>query len=183
MAAEPEALKRNTFEDVFRYIDLNPIAPNTCWLWIGAVSVNGIPYLQVGGKKWIAYRVVYWLTHPEWDIQNSKEKIRHQCLDTEGRDVDNPLCCNPEHMTTGTHEQNMLDMVLKGRSGLTKDAIRDILMFREKMPDLTHGQIADRIAATHGVAVSRQAIGDLLRGARHKQLRDALEAEVPNALK
>lgn len=170
-------MKRNIFEDVFRYIDLNPQPPSLCWLWTGDVSANGIPYFQVGGKKWIAYRVVYWLTHPEWDILNSKEKIRHQCKDTDGRDVDNPLCCNPMHMLPGTHEENMLDMVLKGRSGLTKDAIRDILFMREKFPDLTHGQIADRIAAMHSINVSRQAVGDLLRGARHKQLRDALDGE------
>lgn len=170
-------MKRNTFEDVFRYIDMDPVPPSTCWLWRGDVSSNGIPYFQVGGRKWIAYRLTYWLTHPNWDILNQREKIRHQCKDMHGRDVDNPLCCNPDHALPGTHEENMLDMMLKGRSGLTKECIRDILRIQEQFPDLTQKQIAARVGHTHGIAISRQTVSDLLRGARHKQLKDALDEE------
>jgi len=38
---------------------------------------------------------------------------------------DNPLCCNPSHLSEGTQSDNMADMVRKGRSlKLAKETIR-----------------------------------------------------------
>lgn len=167
--------RRNLPTDVFQYIKIGE--SHECWPWIGGTNGKGIPYFTVDGKKIIAYRLVYKLMHPEWDIDNSREVLRHQCKDEQDRDVDNPLCCNPKHVIPGTHVENMLDMVLKGRSGLTKDILRDILMMNKEHPDMTHMQIATRMTFKHKTNVSRQAVTDLLNGNRHRELRNLIDEE------
>ena len=167
--------RRNLPTDVFKYIKLGE--SHECWPWTGGTNSKGIPYFTVDGRKIIAYRLVYKLTHPEWDIDNPREVLRHQCKDERGRDVDNPLCCNPSHVIPGTHEENMLDMVLKGRSGLTKDILRDILHMNREHPDMTHMQIATRMTFKHKTNVSRQAVTDLLNGNRHRELRNLIDEE------
>lgn len=167
--------RRNHPHDIFKYIDLR--GPDECWPWKGSVSSKGIPYFSLDGKKVIAYRLVYMLTHPEWDMENSREVLRHQCKDAEGRAIDNPLCCNPSHVIPGTHLENMLDMVLRSRSGLTKAMVYDILNISQEHPDMTHSQIASRVSYKHQANCSRQAVTDILNGNRHRELKNALDAE------
>lgn len=72
----------------------------------------------------------------------------------------------------------MIDMMVKGRSGLTKDAIRDILDLHKEYGDtLTHGQIADRIEYKHKVKCSRQAVTDILSGRRRAVVQAAIREE------
>lgn len=168
--------RTNRREDVFKYINMKPVFPSTCWLWTASVSDKGIPYFAVGGKKYVAYRLVYWLMHPEWDISNKREFILHTCVDAHGKAVDNPLCCNPNHMRPGTHEQNMIDMMLRGRKGLTEDALRAVLDTADQFPEFTHSQIAARVSHLHRIPVARQTVTDILSGRRRKVLRDAIDA-------
>ena len=39
--------------------------------------------------------------------------------------ADTPLCVNPAHLTTGTHRENSLDKIAKGRAKKTYSHIRD----------------------------------------------------------
>lgn len=167
--------RRNLPTDVFKFIDIK--GPDECWLWKSGTNKDGIPYFTLDGKKWIAYRLVYSLVNPAWDHSNPREVLRHQCKDEAGRAIDNPLCCNPKHVIPGTHLENMLDMASRGRSGLTKDMIYAIIQIRREMPELTHKQIADRIAYKFQTAVSRQAITDLLGGNRHRELRNLIDEQ------
>src|SRR5262245_17855903 len=136
--------RRNQPHDVFKYIDMKPVAPATCWLWKGSVNDKGLAYFQVNGRKYSAPRLVYWLTHPQWDIDNRREFILHTCIDELGRNVDNRICCNPAHMRTGTNDDNMQDMMLRARKGLPLEAISAIMEIVEKFPEFTHSQIAAR---------------------------------------
>jgi len=167
--------RRNSPTDVFKHLNMNPEPPLLCWLWTSGVNGKNLPYFSLAGKRVLAYRVVYKIMNPEWDIDNSREVMRHMCTDMNGVHVDNPLCCNPLHLMPGTHEQNMLDMVLRGRSGLTMAALRDIINLHKQFPELTQKQIADRVSFKHEINVSRQAVTDLLRGARHKALKDEMD--------
>ena len=173
--------RRNKPNDVFKWIDLNPIPPSTCWLWKGSVSDKGIGYFQIGGKKIISYRLVYWIMNPNWDINNSREVIRHGCTDTHGNPVDNPLCCRPDHLTPGTHEENMMDMMLRGRRGLTKDAVRDILDLgseeKKKEMGLTHDEIARLVGTKHSIEIARTTVTDILSGRRRLVMKNELDKE------
>src|SRR5215468_8453579 len=162
--------RTNRREDVFKYIDMKPVYPSTCWLWTASVNSKGLAYFVVDKKRYSAPRLVYWLTHPEWDIDNTRELILHTCVDAEGRHVDNRTCCNPAHMRPGTSEENMIDMMLRARKGLTIDAIRGILDTVEKFPEFTHSQIAARVSHLCSIPVARQTVTDILNRRRRRVL-------------
>jgi hypothetical protein len=87
--------------------------PNSgCWLWLGYIAVSRSPhYLSYGrlgwnGRSYPAHRLS-WLAH-RGPIPGGMV-VMHKC--------DNPGCVNPEHLKLGTHQENMADMVNKGRQG------------------------------------------------------------------
>lgn len=166
----------NNKTDVFRHIDMNPVHPCTCWLWTASTSDKGIPYFAVKGRKFVAYRLVYWLMHPEFDYFNKRYVIRHMCTDADGKHVDNPLCCNPAHLQAGTHDENMRDMMERGRKGLTREVLEEIVSVAQRAPDLTHSQIAKRVGDLHKINIARTTVTDILNGRRRKVLRDIIDA-------
>lgn len=76
-----------------------------CIVWIGAVKNNGYGNFYLCGK-WINAHKAAWL-FKNGEIPNGL-MIRHIC--------DNRLCVNTNHMVLGTHQDNMNDMVQRGRS-------------------------------------------------------------------
>lgn len=68
-------------------------------------STNRLGYGTVAylGKSWLAHRAVYHLKHGVVPAL-----LRHTC--------DNPTCVNPAHLIPGTPQDNMNDMVERGRS-------------------------------------------------------------------
>jgi hypothetical protein len=168
---------KNKIEDVFKYIDMSG-GPDACWPWLGSINRKGLPYFTVDGRKVIAYRIVKFLAHGGFNLYDERIIPLHQCKDNSGQAIDNPLCCNPAHTALGTHEDNMIDMMLKGRSGLTKDAIHDILRLHDEHGDaLTHGQIGKRIEYKHKVRCARQTVTDILNGRRRAMLQQRIRDE------
>lgn len=82
-----------------------------CWPWIGGFfqSIRGFaPYgrfMVTGQDGRRAHRFAYELTHGK--IRKGAV-IRHTC--------DNPSCCNPRHLLSGTSSDNVLDRVERGRT-------------------------------------------------------------------
>ena len=77
---------------------------NECWEWQSRVIPEGYGQISMGKTNKYAHRVAYELTHGE--IPNGK-CVRHTC--------DNRACVNPKHLLLGTHQDNMDDMVIRGR--------------------------------------------------------------------
>jgi hypothetical protein len=67
--------------------------------------VNGYPHLTKNGKRKSVHRLIYEECFGE--IPDGLV-IRHKC--------DNRLCMNPEHLETGTHQDNFNDMIERGRN-------------------------------------------------------------------
>lgn len=83
-----------------------------CWLWKGGCSKRGRPMMRitsgVGGQEYVH----------RWSYKRFVGPIPdglyvlHKC--------DNPLCVRPSHLFTGTQDDNMKDMVGKGRQNKPK---------------------------------------------------------------
>jgi hypothetical protein len=81
---------------------------DSCWLWTGA-------RLKIKGQKWhgvLRRNKQYWLTHRySWTMFNGEIPtdmfVLHRC--------DVPNCVNPDHLFLGTQDDNIKDMMNKGR--------------------------------------------------------------------
>lgn len=75
-----------------------------CWLWTGAIDPNGYGAVK-NTKKRNTHRVAYELVHGPIDRHLV---IMHSC--------DVRLCCNPDHLSTGSRLQNVYDAMAKNRN-------------------------------------------------------------------
>ncbi|OHE77463.1 MAG: hypothetical protein A3F67_02550 [Verrucomicrobia bacterium RIFCSPHIGHO2_12_FULL_41_10] len=74
-----------------------------CWEWQGSLR-KGYGWMSVKRHAMSAHRFSY--SHFVGEIPDELF-VCHVC--------DNRRCCNPKHLFIGTHEDNMKDMVIKGR--------------------------------------------------------------------
>jgi hypothetical protein len=125
-----------------------------CWIWTAANN-GRYGVLYAWGRMRYAHRVSY--REFKGEIPAGHE-IRHHC--------DSPLCVNPDHLTTGTHRQNVDDAVRRDRTSngdrcptakLTRAQVERI---RERNP-LTEVDIA---ATCKEYGVTRRTIYRAIRG-------------------
>lgn len=80
--------------------------PNSgCWLWSGAPGSGGYGVVKYDGRNQKAHRVS-WALHTG-AMPPRDRKVCHRC--------DTPACVNPGHLWLGTQQDNIADMVAKGR--------------------------------------------------------------------
>jgi hypothetical protein len=77
--------------------------PNGCWEWTGGKYQFGYGAIRVGKKQKSAHRVSAELAGMSID----EKYVCHRC--------DNPSCVNPLHLFVGTANDNVQDMLVKGR--------------------------------------------------------------------
>ena len=82
---------------------------NGCWEWQGAATKQGYGRVKLSRKLYTPHRVVAWAMGiaPAMGDPSRKTCVMHSC--------DNPKCCNPEHLSFGSHSENMIDCARKGR--------------------------------------------------------------------
>lgn len=94
-----------------------------CWPWMGRRSDHGYGQFATSDKQYRAHRFAL---ESSGVIVPSEAIVMHSC--------DNPPCCNPAHLSVGTHAQNNADMMAKGRwkhpRGSSKLAPSDVLAIR-----------------------------------------------------
>lgn len=79
---------------------------NGCWLWNGTMTSEGYGYFYYpkAPRRCLAHRFSYFLAEGSMPAAN----VLHRC--------DTPRCVRPDHLFLGTHQDNMADMVAKGRA-------------------------------------------------------------------
>lgn len=83
---------------------VNKAGPNGCWEWTGALQRDGYAHFGINSKTTSSHRYAYeQLVGP---IPEGMDLL-HSC--------DNRKCVNPAHLRPGTHDENMVDCVAKGR--------------------------------------------------------------------
>lgn len=113
-----------------------------CWLWIGAKNRAGYGHLIRAGRTVSAHRYVWeYINGP---LSDSTVFVCHRC--------DVPSCVNPAHLFLGTRNDNMADMVAKGRWGKPRNIKRGESHHMVKVPDNVVAQIRDHYQA--GVTVA-----------------------------
>lgn len=115
---------------------------NDCWVWRNAKNPLIHVTISQNKKHLSAHRVAYELSKGEIP---KGQFVCHSC--------DNPICCNPRHLWTGSHQDNMTDMSVKGRAGRKPVVTLDqYLSVRDQInnPNVIMADIAENL----GVAIS-----------------------------
>ena len=81
--------------------------PAGCIEWVGTQQKRGYGKFGVSGRQLIPSRVAYFLAT---GIDPFPLLVLHSC--------DNPICVNPEHLSTGTTQDNSNDRQIRGRSSV-----------------------------------------------------------------
>ncbi len=105
--------------------------PDDCWLWTGLIDKrpnNRYGRFHLSKREVRAHRVA-------WVLENGQIPKGLQVLHNCPGGNDRPECCNPRHLWLGTNDENMADMVAKGRqvrgerqhsAKLDEDKVREI---------------------------------------------------------
>lgn len=129
----------NNNESFYKKVVIN--LETNCWDWNGSHYKQKPGFLAYGtfcieGKKHLAHRYSYSLLKGEIPEGLC---VLHQC--------DNPKCVNPDHLFLGTHMDNTIDKMSKGRqpkgdnhgrSKLTETQVEEI-----KLSNLTQLELAN----------------------------------------
>jgi hypothetical protein len=136
-------------------------SPDGCWYWTGHINENRRAKIGIAGVSKYVSRVIYELV--KGPIPD-KLLVCHTC--------DNPVCINPDHLFLGTHSDNSIDMVKKGRcraafgtkSGKSKLTDIQVLEMRSLKGKMTLEELGERFGVTG------ENVWSILRGDTWKHL-------------
>ena len=140
-------------------IDFNS-HPRGCWIWTGAKCPAGYGFIKrKDGAQLKAHRVSYEFTFGP--IANGMF-VCHRC--------DNPSCVRPSHLFMGSAQDNMTDMVAKGRAARNCGERNGSAKLTRSQVEMIRGRndSHERLAARF--SVSATAIGLIKRRQRWAHL-------------
>lgn len=177
-------MRPNTTADFWKRVRKDgPVPPHRpelgpCWPWTGAIQLKGGPYgrFSIGDGTQAAHRYAYEQVN---GTVPPGLQVLHRC--------DNPPCCNngedspyPSHLFAGTHQDNMDDRDVKGRTprgervGLAKLTESDVRIIRAECANGSRGTAA--ILATR-LGVSDAVISAVVRGKTWRHVKQPIVPE------
>jgi len=133
-----------------------------CILWPGSLNALGYGTLQMDSETWLAHRAAYYVRYGEVPAL-----LRHTC--------DTPNCINPTHLIAGSSQDNMDDMVQRGRqckgdARATKLTSKDVAYIRAHHTLGTNRwQTGNTTALAERFNVCREFILDIARGSKWRE--------------
>lgn len=135
-----------------------------CWEWQAGKTAAGYGEFMFQRKMYYAHRAAWILSCG--DIPDGK-CVRHKC--------DNPACCRPDHLELGTQNDNVQDMMSRGRgrkavgnqnarSKLNPTKVRQVRRMRRQ------GKTLKQIAEAMGV--NDKTIHAIVTGKTWKHVKD-----------
>ncbi len=126
---------------------LDQSSVESCWEWRGEIT-NGYGRVKLSGRAYWAHRFAYWQS--KGSIPRGLV-VMHSC--------DNRRCCNPNHMSLGTHTENATDRELRGRGNQARGArVAGAKLNDEKIQVIRRrgasGESAVQLAAIFGVSAN-----------------------------
>lgn len=126
-----------------------------CWIWPNNIFNNGYGAIGIiinGVRKWKpVHRVAFEVFKSP--IQE-RMFVLHKC--------DNKRCVNPEHLHLGTQQDNMNDMVQRGRS-LKGEINPQAILTKEQAIEVKYGNTPTRVL-TKKFGVHRDTIRSIRKG-------------------
>lgn len=129
---------------------------DACWLWRGALSDGG--YGRYGEHQ-RAHRVAYELYRgpiPEGFFVCHTCDVRH--------------CVNPAHLFLGTAQDNIADMVAKGRSRGPRGELQGRCRLTESDVRAIYAASGNYVDIGHGYGISAEHVGNIKRRKRWAHL-------------
>lgn len=115
-AGKKHAITESDLARLLKYVKVDE--KTGCWIWQGAKLPRGYGRLGVGGRAgWMdyAHRIM-------WVIANGTlprgMEVMHQCPHG-----DNTSCCNPDHLTIGSHDEHVADRFRKMQIRLSRKGL------------------------------------------------------------
>lgn len=119
-----------------------------CWRWTGGCDEFGYGSLNRGGQKGrTAHRTSYELNV---GAIPTGLVVRHKC--------DTPSCVRPDHLETGTHQDNSDDQVARGRQRAPKGEESPRAKLSEKQVVAIHGDPRSQRAIADDYGISQSAV-------------------------
>jgi hypothetical protein len=142
--------QRHFRDRVLSKVDMSG-GPTACWRWMGAKDSKGYGRAKHKGRVVKSHRVVYEFL--QGVVLDERDLLLHHCAPN----ADNPACCNPAHLRTGTLQENCRDAVRKGqvRQGERHHASKfTIVQVMEARDAYRCGAKATDLAARYKTSVS-----------------------------
>lgn len=136
-----------------------------CWLWRLALKNDGYGVATAKRKCVRAHRL-------SWELFRGKIPVEMNVL----HHCDVRHCVNPDHLFLGTHKDNSVDMVNKGRSLFGEKHNQAKLSTKEVIAILTSKQSHRRLAKEYGVCAGM--ICHIKAGRNWKHIKAIVDSKV-----
>lgn len=129
-----------------------PHMDSPCWIWTGGLTDKGYGWLSLNDGSRAGMLAHRFALSTKGPIPDGLDAL-HQC--------DNPPCVRPDHLHAGTHRQNILESVERGRQGKIKGSAVGTSKLTEKtiprmramrVGGMTYTEIGRRVGVSKATA-------------------------------